>query len=105
MNARALRDVAADPAGEPYYRPGDLPPRPASEIPFPPFSKGTLVEGDGSYPDVFAIKRAGLDPGQTLVAQFLWAVRGFLQTHEGVPDKPLRDWSIEEIIDFARGTR
>lgn len=89
------------------------------KIPFPlplqtssDFSKGTrgFTDGShsvdvGSYPDLDAIDAADLSPTRTLAAQLLWTVRNFVISENISIDRPIHEWSIDDIIRAARGSQ
>ena len=51
--------------------------------------------------DIDAIDRAGLNKEQRAVAQVLWNVRNYLRHENGA--KPLKEWTIKDIIKHVGG--
>ena len=48
------------------------------------------------------IKRAKLDKNQILAAHILVSTRSFIQDQKNGIEKPLQEWTDEEIISFVR---
>lgn len=74
-----------------------------------PKRRGTSRFDIGSLPECDRIRIGGfitigdadLSDDQTWLAQILWIIRG-MSSSPGI--KPIGEWTLEEIIEFARGS-
>jgi hypothetical protein len=97
--------------GEPYYPPGADCSAAAEKIPFPlspqsssHFSKGTRgFTGGSHYPELAVLDGMDLTPTERLAAQLLWSIRGFVIAQWVSLERPIHEWTFEDILQAVRG--